>query len=136
MSQSTLNWIANFIWSIADDVLRDVYVRGKENDDGELADLVDALAAEWGPGPHLDFNAFLRAVEASAGFRFYKRHAGLLADELTQVNPDAAPVIADVVTGKLDVRDVPLPDLDADDELDDFDDLEQGLSGSEEETND
>ena len=26
---STLNWIAGYIWSIADDVLRDVYVRGK-----------------------------------------------------------------------------------------------------------
>jgi type I restriction enzyme M protein len=26
------NWIANFIWSIADDVLRDVYVRGKYRD--------------------------------------------------------------------------------------------------------
>ena len=25
----TLDWIANFIWDIADDVLRDVYVRGK-----------------------------------------------------------------------------------------------------------
>jgi hypothetical protein len=23
------NWIANFIWGIADDVLRDLYVRGK-----------------------------------------------------------------------------------------------------------
>ncbi len=32
MSQSTLNWIANFIWGIADDVLRDVYVRGKYRD--------------------------------------------------------------------------------------------------------
>lgn len=28
----TLNWIANFIWGIADDVLRDVYVRGKYRD--------------------------------------------------------------------------------------------------------
>ena len=27
MSNNNLNWIANFIWSIADDVLRDVYVR-------------------------------------------------------------------------------------------------------------
>src|SRR5947207_10984098 len=27
-----LNWIANFIWNIADDVLRDVYVRGKYRD--------------------------------------------------------------------------------------------------------
>src|SRR5213080_2125569 len=27
-----LNWISNFIWNIADDVLRDVYVRGKYRD--------------------------------------------------------------------------------------------------------
>jgi len=33
MSESNgLNWIANFIWGIADDVLRDVYVRGKYRD--------------------------------------------------------------------------------------------------------
>ena len=30
--QSQLNWIVNFIWGIADDVLRDVYVRGKYRD--------------------------------------------------------------------------------------------------------
>jgi hypothetical protein len=27
-----LNWVANFIWGIADDVLRDLYVRGKYRD--------------------------------------------------------------------------------------------------------
>ena len=32
MEQTQLNWIANFIWGIADDVLRDVYVRGKYRD--------------------------------------------------------------------------------------------------------
>lgn len=32
MEQNQLNWIANFIWGIADDVLRDVYVRGKYRD--------------------------------------------------------------------------------------------------------
>lgn len=32
MSSSDLNWIANFIWGIADDVLRDLYVRGKYRD--------------------------------------------------------------------------------------------------------
>ena len=32
MSSANLNWIANFIWGIADDVLRDVYVRGKYRD--------------------------------------------------------------------------------------------------------
>jgi type I restriction enzyme M protein len=31
MDNAQLNWIANFIWGIADDVLRDVYVRGKGN---------------------------------------------------------------------------------------------------------
>jgi type I restriction enzyme M protein len=32
MDPSKLNWIANFIWGIADDVLRDLYVRGKYRD--------------------------------------------------------------------------------------------------------
>ena len=32
MSDTNLTWIANFIWGIADDVLRDVYVRGKYRD--------------------------------------------------------------------------------------------------------
>src|SRR5512145_544346 len=32
MEQSQLNWIANFIWGIADDVLRDLDVRGKYRD--------------------------------------------------------------------------------------------------------
>jgi type I restriction enzyme M protein len=32
MEHARLNWIANFIWGIADDVLRDLYVRGKYRD--------------------------------------------------------------------------------------------------------
>lgn len=32
MEQPHLNWITNFIWGIADDVLRDLYVRGKYRD--------------------------------------------------------------------------------------------------------
>ena len=32
MEPNQLNWIANFIWGIADDVLRDLYVRGKYRD--------------------------------------------------------------------------------------------------------
>ena len=32
MSNGGLNWIANYIWGIADDVLRDLYVRGKYRD--------------------------------------------------------------------------------------------------------
>jgi len=32
MKQAELNWITGYIWSIADDVLRDLYVRGKYRD--------------------------------------------------------------------------------------------------------
>ena len=32
MVHSDLNWIANYIWGIADDVLRDLYQRGKYRD--------------------------------------------------------------------------------------------------------
>src|SRR3989442_1607487 len=32
MANGNYNWIANFIWGIADDVLRDIYVRGKYRD--------------------------------------------------------------------------------------------------------
>ena len=32
MEEQQLNWIANFIWGIADDILRDNYVRGKYRD--------------------------------------------------------------------------------------------------------
>ncbi len=32
MESTQLNWIANFIWGIADDVLRDIYQRGKYRD--------------------------------------------------------------------------------------------------------
>jgi type I restriction enzyme M protein len=69
----------------------------RESDDGEVADLVDALAAELGAGPHPDYNAFLRRVEAAADFRVYKRHQGLLQETLTAVDPEAAPVIAKVL---------------------------------------
>src|SRR5262245_54312180 len=32
MDQAQLAWIANYIWGIADDILRDLYVRGKYRD--------------------------------------------------------------------------------------------------------
>lgn len=32
MNQASLSWITNYIWGIADDVLRDLYVRGKYRD--------------------------------------------------------------------------------------------------------
>jgi type I restriction enzyme M protein len=32
VTNGDLNWIANFLWGIADDILRDLYVRGKYRD--------------------------------------------------------------------------------------------------------
>ncbi len=32
MNNGDLNWITNYIWGIADDILRDLYVRGKYRD--------------------------------------------------------------------------------------------------------
>jgi len=32
MKQAELNWISGYIWGIADDLLRDLYVRGKYRD--------------------------------------------------------------------------------------------------------
>ena len=32
MSNGNLNWVVNYIWGIADDVLRDLFVRGKYRD--------------------------------------------------------------------------------------------------------
>ena len=31
-NDQNINWITNFLWGIADDVLRDLYVRGKYRD--------------------------------------------------------------------------------------------------------
>ena len=35
MTTPNLNWIANYIWGIADDVLRDIYVRAPYSDDAD-----------------------------------------------------------------------------------------------------
>jgi hypothetical protein len=49
MENNKLNWIANFIWGIADDVLRDLYVRGKYRDviQNRLKRLRKRLTMEW-----------------------------------------------------------------------------------------
>ncbi len=69
----------------------------REDDDLEVADLVDKLAAELGPGPLMDYNAFLSRVEKAADFRFYKRHQNTIQDTLTQADEAAAPVISKIL---------------------------------------
>ena len=90
-SSSDLNWIANYIWGIADDVLRDLYVRGKYRDvilpmtvlrrlDAALDDTKQAV---------LDMKALLDkvgnvdqkdALRAAAGQAFYNTSKFTLRD--------------------------------------------------------
>ena len=90
-SSADLNWIANYIWGIADDVLRDLYVRGKYRDvilpmtvlrrlDAVLEDNKQAV---------LDMKALLdkvgnveqrNALEAATGQAFYNTSKFTLRD--------------------------------------------------------
>ncbi len=90
-SNADLNWIANYIWGIADDVLRDLYVRGKYRDvilpmtvlrwlDAVIEDTKQAV---------LDMSALLdkagvveqkRALGAAAGQAFYNTSKFTLRD--------------------------------------------------------
>ncbi len=61
-----------------------------------LADLIDRLAERIGPGPHLDFNAFIEAVEEEAennGAKLTAKRKKLLQTELAQKDESAVPVI-------------------------------------------
>ena len=98
MSNNDLNWIANYIWGIADDVLRDLYVRGKYRDvilpmtvlrrlDAVLEDSKQAV---------LDMRAALDAAEVveqdqalrqAAGQAFYNTSQFTLRDLRARVNP-------------------------------------------------
>ncbi|MBN1955860.1 MAG: SAM-dependent DNA methyltransferase [Anaerolineae bacterium] len=68
----------------------------QEAGEGDLADLVDRLATDLGPGPHLDFNAFLAAVEKAADFNLTKKRQKLLREALAEKDEAAEPVIAKV----------------------------------------
>ena len=65
-----------------------------KNDDEALAGLVDALAGRLGPGPHLDYNAFLAAVEADPlDLKLTTKRLNLLKNELARRDEAAQPVI-------------------------------------------
>ncbi len=98
MSNGELNWIANYIWGIADDVLRDLYVRGKYRDvilpmtvlrrlDAVLEDSKQAV---------LDMKASLDAagvveqdpaLRQAAGQAFYNTSRFTLSDLRARANP-------------------------------------------------
>ena len=91
MEPTQLNWIANFIWSIADDVLRDLYVRGKYRDVILPMTVLRRLDAVLEPTKQavLDMKAALdragianqdRALRQAAGQAFYNTSGFTLRD--------------------------------------------------------
>ncbi len=91
MQASELNWIANFIWGIADDILRDLYVRGKYRDVILPMTVLRRLDAELEPTKQavLDMKVWLdkekitnqdQSLRQSAGQAFYNTSRFTLRD--------------------------------------------------------
>ena len=97
MEQGQLNWIANFIWGIADDVLRDLYVRGKYRDVILPMTVLRRLDAVLEPTKQavLDMKASLdkakitnqdQALRQAAGQAFYNTSKFTLRDLKARAN--------------------------------------------------
>jgi type I restriction enzyme M protein len=91
MDQAQLNWLTNFIWGIADDILRDVYVRGKYRDVILPMTVLRRLDAVLEPSKQtvLEMKAALDkegvtnqddALRAASGQAFYNTSPFLLRD--------------------------------------------------------
>ena len=98
VANGELNWIANYIWGIADDVLRDLYVRGKYRDVILPMTVLRRLDAvlEDGKQVVLDMKATLDAakvIEQDAALRqaarqaFYNTSPFTLRDLRARANP-------------------------------------------------
>ncbi|MGI5836044.1 MAG: type I restriction-modification system subunit M [Chloroflexota bacterium] len=97
MDQPQLNWIANFIWGIADDVLRDLYVRGKYRDVILPMTVLRRLDAVLEPTKQavLDMKTLLdkagiinqdKALRQAAGQAFYNTSPFTLRDLRSRTN--------------------------------------------------
>ena len=100
-SNGDLNWIANYIWGIADDVLRDLYVCGKYRDvilpmtvlrrldavmEGSKQEILDMKASLDGAGV-VEQDPALRQA---AGQAFYNSSRSTLRDLRAPWQPEAA----------------------------------------------
>ena len=97
MDHAQLNWIANFIWGIADDVLRDLYVRGKYRDVILPMTVLRRLDAELEPTKQavMDMKVSLdeakianqdQPLRQAAGQAFYNTSAFTLRDLLARAS--------------------------------------------------
>jgi type I restriction-modification system DNA methylase subunit len=117
VDSTQLTWITNFIWGIADDVLRDIYVRGKYRDVILSTAVIRRLDAVLEPTKQevlrtkelLDgaglTNIQDKTIEINKAIDDYRKEIDLMQEYRSGL-------IADVVTGKLDVREAAarLPD--------------------------
>ena len=108
MSSHDLHWIANYIWGIADDVLRDLYVRGKYRDVILPMTVLRRLDAVLEDSKHA-----VRWLEDRSLACVKVSHSA--KREVETIREFSGRLIADVVTGKLDVREASarLPDVNA-----------------------
>jgi type I restriction enzyme M protein len=94
---ANLNWIANFIWGIADDILRDLYVRGKYRDVILPMTVLRRLDALLEPSKQavVDMKASLdqagivhqdQALRQAAGHSFYNTSQFTLRDLKARAN--------------------------------------------------
>ena len=94
---ANLNWIANFIWGIADDILRDLYVRGKYRDVILPMTVLRRLDALLEPSKQavLDMKSSLdkagivhqdQALRQAAGHSFYNTSKFTLRDLKARAN--------------------------------------------------
>ena len=98
MNNGDLNWITNYIWGIADDILRDLYVRGKYRDVILPMTVLRRLDAvlEYNKQAVLDMKAMLdktkvveqdAALRQAAGQAFYNTSPFTLRDLRARSNP-------------------------------------------------
>ena len=120
MDQSQIKWISDFIWNIADDRLRDIYVRGKYRDvilPFTVLRRLDAVL-ESTKAAVLEQKKFLDrsgVAEQAGALRGAARQAFYNTSEFTLSRLAASgqgqrlreyrdSLVADVVTGQVDVR--------------------------------
>ena len=91
MSNHDLHWITNYIWGIADDVLRDLYVRGKYRDvilPMTVLRRLDAVLEESKPAVLDDAGVIEQdqALRTASGHGFYNTSKFTLRDLRTRAN--------------------------------------------------
>lgn len=104
MDNQIQNSIVSFIWGIADDCLRDVYVRGK------YRDVIPAIKEQEEILKKLD--STLSKIDELIEIK---------KSEISGLHELKNRLISDVVTGNIDVRDIEIPEYEFTDESADSD---------------